>query len=532
MEQLYKMILVDDEDEVRGRISSRISEETGFSVVGTAGNGYDALDLIEEHAPHVVLTDIKMPYIDGIELASIIRREYPTVRIGFLTGYNEFDYAREAIKLRVQSYLTKPLTEDAIREFLKQLRQELDEELRTNYSRQIVEQQYQESLPLLIDHCLVSLLFTREESGSSEIEQLKGYGVDLEEEYRAAFVSVERNEEHWNVIEFEKLKMSVRGNLEKALRREEIGVHTFFFNDGIVAVLKGKGHRFDEEVDLVLNQIIRSIERFLLVRVMIGVSRRHRGFRDFGRAYDEATGALEAGRLQSVGRLIYVDDLSVPRRGYALLEAQESEKLNKALRYGTTDEIRELLEAIRRRVNGVSELLLDHRLVMVGMVNALLQYSLVVDADITAIAGGDLLEAVYRMKSIEEFIGWVALMADQLQEQGRRSRMDNAERLLSDAIAYMEEHYADKELTMQKVCAAKGISASYLGQLFKKYKASTFVTYLTAIRMEHAKDALRLSGSRIIEVAEACGYRDVYYFSHCFRKFVGVPPKKYREQQQ
>jgi len=530
MEQLYKMILVDDEDEVRGRISSRISEETGFSVVGTAGNGYDALDLIEKHSPHVVLTDIKMPYIDGIELASIIRRDYPTVRIGFLTGYNEFDYAREAIKLRVQSYLTKPLTEEAIREFLEELRRELDEEFRTNYSRQMVEQQYQESLPLLIDHCFTSLLFTREESGAAEVEQLKGHGVDLDQEYRTAFVSVERNKEHWNVIEFEKLKMSVRSNIEKALDREGISFHTFFFNDGIVAVLKGEGHRFEEEVDLVLNRIIRSIERFLSLRIMIGVSRRHSGFRDFGPSCDEATRAVASGRLLSVGRLVYVDDLSESRRRYALLEPAEIEKLDRTLRYGTPKEMRDLLGVIRRRVTDASELLTDHRLVMVGIVHVLLQYSLVVDTDITALAGGDLLETVSRIKSIDEFIGWAALLAEQLQEQGRRSRMDNAERLLSDAIGYMEENYQDKELTMQKVCAAQGISASYLGQLFKKYKKSTFVTYLTAIRMEHAKDALRLSGSRIIEVAEACGYRDVYYFSHCFRKYVGSPPKKYREQ--
>jgi two-component system response regulator YesN len=110
----YKIILVDDEDEVRGRISSKITAESGFVVAGTAGNGYDALELIEKLAPQVVLTDIKMPYIDGIELAGIIRRDYPTVRIGFITGYDEFDYARQAIKLGVRSYLTKPLTQEDI----------------------------------------------------------------------------------------------------------------------------------------------------------------------------------------------------------------------------------------------------------------------------------------------------------------------------------------------------------------------------------------------------------------------------------
>ena len=97
----YKVILVDDEDDVRGRIISKIKPDSGFTVVGKAGNGFDALELIEELRPDVVITDIRMPFIDGIELARIIKRDYPTTKIAFISGYDEFDYdndgrAREA----------------------------------------------------------------------------------------------------------------------------------------------------------------------------------------------------------------------------------------------------------------------------------------------------------------------------------------------------------------------------------------------------------------------------------------------------
>jgi two-component system response regulator YesN len=154
MEELYKIILVDDEDEVRGRIPSKISEDSGFTVVGTTGNGYDALELIEKHSPQVVLTDIKMPYIDGIELAAIIRRDFPTVRVGFITGYNEFDYAREAIRHNVRSYLTKPLTQEDIASFLRHLKVELDEEYRDRYNRELIEKRYEQSVPLIIENFL------------------------------------------------------------------------------------------------------------------------------------------------------------------------------------------------------------------------------------------------------------------------------------------------------------------------------------------------------------------------------------------
>ncbi|GAB1455352.1 hypothetical protein MASR2M48_06590 [Spirochaetota bacterium] len=217
MAEPYKIILVDDEDEVRGRISSKISAESGFIVVGTAGNGYDALELIEKHEPQVVLTDIKMPYIDGIELAGIIRRDHPTVRIGFITGFDEFDYAREAIELGVKSYLTKPLTQEDIAAFLLKLKRELDDEIRDNYSREQIQKQYEQSIPLVIENCFVSLLASGASGSSADIEQLRGYGVSLDESpYVVAFAVVERNPESWGIIEFEKLKLSVRSCLAPA----------------------------------------------------------------------------------------------------------------------------------------------------------------------------------------------------------------------------------------------------------------------------------------------------------------------------
>lgn len=535
-DRLYTIILVDDEDEVRGRISSRISKETGFAVVGTAGNGYDALELIEEKIPDVVLTDIKMPYIDGIELATTIRRDYPTVKMAFITGYNEFDYAREAVNLRIHSYLTKPLTEEAIREFLSSLKRELDEEYESTYSRRYIERQYNESVPLLIEHCLSSLLLSTTAGDRSEVGQLRQLGVDLEEtRYTIISVSIERNAEHWDVIEFEKLRMSVRGNIKRTFDQEEIEFFDLFFNENIVYVVKESEPRGVREIDLVLNQIVRSIERYLSVRLSIGVGALHRGFRELRYAYDEAARALENGRVQSPGRIVYAAELPEVHRTYATLSETEIETLAYKLRYETPDLTKEHLARIGAQFSSVSsdsETGVDQQVAMLQITTALVQYGAVVNADIGAIHGTDLIETIGRMKSLPEFIGWAGRIVDELYGYGKRNRAGNAEKLLNQAISFMQQNVANKDLTMQAICDAQGISVSYLGQLFKKYKNTTFVKYLTTLRMERAKEQLRVSGNRIIEVAEACGYRDVYYFSHCFRKHIGVPPKTYRESHQ
>lgn len=525
------MILVDDEDEVRGRISSRISEETGFSVVGTAGNGHDALELIEELSPHVVLTDIKMPYIDGIELATVLRRDYPTVKIGFLTGYNEFDYAREAVNLGVHSYLTKPLTEDAIKAFLTSLKEQLDDEFESNYSRRVIQKQYEESVPLLMEQCFTTVLVRRDSSIATEIEQLRTFGVDLDAKpYTVAYVSVERNAEHWNMVEFEKLKLTVRTNIEKTLSAEEITFRSFFFNEGIVLVVTEDKPEFRNRLDLALNRIIRTIERFVSTRLTIGVSASHQRFKAFRLAYDEAIKAFENARLQSVGRLIYVDQLETTTRRYPVLTESDAERLRHAVYYDTAREVTIVIEELRGTIENQADGPVDYRLFMLGIANVLIQYGSTVGADTATVNADEVIGTIARMKSIDEFTGWVERFVVTLHEFGTRNRMDNAERTLTEAIRYIEEHYGKNDLTMQSVADANGISVSYLGQLFKKYRDTTFVKFLTALRIQRAKAELSLSGSRIVEVAEACGYRDVYYFSHCFRKAVGVPPKRYREE--
>ena len=118
MSKNYTMIIVDDEEEVKNRIVSKIPADFGFEIVGLASNGYDALELIERVRPNVVITDIRMPFIDGIQLSKIIRREYPKTKIAFISGYDEFSYAKEAIELDVVSYLSKPITEKEVLSFL------------------------------------------------------------------------------------------------------------------------------------------------------------------------------------------------------------------------------------------------------------------------------------------------------------------------------------------------------------------------------------------------------------------------------
>ena len=126
----YKVLLVDDEEEVRNAIEQRINwEELGFEVIGKAQNGVKAMEIAEKLQPDVVITDIKMPYMNGLELARNLKEENPGVRILILTGFDEFEYAKEAVHLEIEEYILKPLNAAEITKVFEDLKKKLDQEI-------------------------------------------------------------------------------------------------------------------------------------------------------------------------------------------------------------------------------------------------------------------------------------------------------------------------------------------------------------------------------------------------------------------
>ena len=146
----YKVLLVDDEEEVRNAIEQRINwEELGFEVIGKAQNGVKAMEIAEKLQPDVVITDIKMPYMNGLELARNLKEENPGVRILILTGFDEFEYAKEAVHLEIEEYILKPVNANELSECLKRLKNVLDKEREEKLNVRKLEQYYTDSLPVL-----------------------------------------------------------------------------------------------------------------------------------------------------------------------------------------------------------------------------------------------------------------------------------------------------------------------------------------------------------------------------------------------
>ena len=531
MEELYKLILVDDEDEVRGRISSKISNDSGFTVVGAAGNGYDALELIEKLSPHVVLTDIKMPFIDGIELASLIRRDYPTVRVAFITGYDEFDYAREAIELNVSSYLTKPVTQGDISRFLDKLKAELDKEIKEKYNLELLKSRFEQSIPLIIDNYFISYLVSTTAGNAGDIENLKAYGVSLDEgHYLLSYIKMERDEAIQDVMEYEKRKLSLRSVIQSIMERHSYDYYSFLFNDGIIFIIKEKGKLFLREVDQVFYEMQKKAERFLSARIDIGISSLHREFRQLHQAYEEAGKALAYSKFLNAGRIIYIDQLEDHQPKILNLSDSEIRNLEHTVKFGSDNEIRNLMETLKLNALRDNKTIANYRPYIINMLHIMVNYSDSIGLDLNTLIGGDVLDEMVKFRSLDQMFDWALSIFLKLRELNLTTKMTSSQKLLDRAVRYIDDHYEDPVISMERVCDELGISVSYLSLLFKKERETTFVKYLTSVRMEKAKEYLKLTGDKIIDIAGKCGYNEVYYFSHSFKKYTGLSPKKYREE--
>jgi two-component system, response regulator YesN len=531
--ELYKIILVDDEDEVRGRISSKISEESGFVIAGTAGNGYDALELIEKLSPAVVLTDIRMPFIDGIEMASLIRRDYPTVRVAFISGYDEFEYAREAIELNVSSYLTKPVTQEDISRFLIRLKGELDREFEEKYNLERLQRSYEENLPLLMDNSFTAFLVSSGRSQTQAQEDLRSCGVELDGiNYLVVQVQVEDDGERRDLREFERMRHALRSLIGTTMERRGFAFNSFRFSEGIFFLIEERNKLFLKEIDPVFFEIVKLAEKFLSLRINIGISRLRNHFRQLNLAYEESCKALDHSRFLNAGRIVYIDQLDSKGNAPAVLSLTEGEikTLEQTIRFGTDSEVRDLLDSLKMTGLRDAKGGVNFRMYAVNLVDVLVKYAAFVGVDLNSIAGEDVLEKLIRFRSLDQVFDWVLSLAFKLREWNLDTRRTGSQKILDRAVHMIERNFNDPRLSLDDVCEELGISVSYLSLLFRKNMDTTFVKYLTKIRIDKACELLRLTGDKIVDIAGQCGYNDVYYFSHSFKKSRGVSPKKYREE--
>lgn len=528
---MYRVLLADDEEIIREGVSRAVPWQTlGFTLDAVAEDGVQALKLVEKQRPDLVITDIRMPNMDGLDLIRALREQAPACKILILTGHGEFAYARAALQLGVYDFLLKPVELAALCGVLTRLREELD----AQYSRQSeldqLHQQVQEERILQQQRLLRRYL-----AGRAQAEELV---ASLPERWCGnrlfcGGVLVQMDD-------FDRLTGDMDEQTVFSFTQELENVLIAQSNEEVRIVENDNGRYFllfisEQEEELRFH--IRSYVRRLRAAVAhtayttITSSVVQGGIGCCRQAYEETRRCLDRVFLLGTGQDIQADEALRQNFSTPLPEGIDMQRLTRTLSDFKKVTIHSGLAEIAESIRQTSHNSYLYTSMLVGfvygeMIRLLTERQCPVQSVLAdPMAAYSRLMACQSLDSMmSELMRILDTVCDFL-EQNASVNQDAVER----AKLYIQEHYSDSRLSLDMVASAVGISPTYLSALFKQNAGQSFVSFLTETRLKRAQYLLRVGDYRSYEVAYLCGYDNSTYFSTIFKRYVGVSPSEYRK---
>jgi two-component system, response regulator YesN len=549
---VYKLILVDDEEEVRKGVLEKIKwTSLGYEIVGEAENGKDAFEIAERVCPDVVITDIKMPFMDGITLCEKLKYKFPMTKVIILTGFDEFDYAKKAIQLNVIEYVLKPISAEELTGVLKIVKSRLDDEIANKENLQNLKEYYRKSLPILREKFLSSLISNT--INKDEIhEKSKTYRLNLEgNRFLASIISIDfynifgqrnsdeypdltENEMFSKAYDKDLMKFAVLNIAEEIIKKHHLEI-IFLHNDQIVILSVSKQENSEELLErtlIILEEIRYNIEKYLKFTVTIGVGSICNEPMNLSYSYENAFKALDYRLILGNNRIIYIEDLEPESDRWIEFDELKEHSLVSSIKVGNITEMKETLENLFEEIVDAKATFNDYQIYFLGIMTTILKVAKDMKVNMDSVFGlnFNLLVEMYKLNDIREVKEWIKGICIKIMSHICIERQDSCKLLVRKAKEYVESKYYENDLTIEKVCKYLHISPNYFSTIFKKETKLTFVSYLTQVRMNTAKDLLRQTNLKFFEIAEKIGYSEPNYFSYCFKKNLGISPSEYRNK--
>lgn len=548
---MYRLIIVDDEEEVRKAIIEKIEwNKYGFEIVGEADNGIEAMDAVEKVLPDVILTDIKMPYMDGLTLAENLKDKFPTIKIIFLTGINEFECAQRAVKLNVIDYILKPFSSAEMMEMLQRIRHILDSEIARKKDYDMLRQHYRKSLPLFRDKFLNSLI-TNKYNYNDVSRKAKSFGFEFD---KCGFVvSVLRIDsdfgyknslgkqnlpaegpESVTIGDRELLEFAALNISEEITEKYKAGV-VFTHDQYIVFLLASKDSNKDDLINKsisILEEIRICMEKYLEINVTIGIGRFCPDISYLSSSYEDAVTALDYSLILKKNHVIYIEDLEPENYKKLIFDELKERSLASCIKVGTPEEISAVINDLFTEIIEAKISFKEYQIYLIEMLTSVLKVARDLNVDTYSLFGEtySLISEICKLKELDDVREWMTGICVKVRNCISINRQDTSNQIVKKAVEYVNNNYHDSSIVIEKVCKYLHISSSYFSTLFKKEMDTTFNNYLTHVRMEASKELLRTTNMKTYEIAQKVGFSEPNYFSYCFKKNFGISPSEYRKQ--
>jgi two-component system response regulator YesN len=525
----YKVFLVEDEIVTREGIRDNVNwKSADFEFCGEAPDGEMALPLIEESKPDILITDIKMPFMDGLQLSKIVREQMPWIKIIILSGHDEFEYAQAAVKLGVTEYLLKPISSDDLLKALKRIEVQLDKERKEHESYAELQEQSQGNLDLLREKFLLRLVMGGISSVEA-IEQSKQFGLNLiAQSYLVLLFKIELcdKDKPFDYYEYQRVEKAVA---DRVSNNPNVLYIKKDLEELVLLLIGYDPDQLQKDGSMLSNSIKKEVEKENICNLTIGMGTPQQRLGDIHRSFVEA--------------LVHIRNTEAPSHAidhdksakHVELSQLDRNALENYLKFGVlqdyddfyTTHLQPLGEASLRSDLIKNYLLVDVVLTVTQSVESL---------------GGQAEQIIPETNDIESLLKKM-VDADTLYEvlkniivsaiTFRNSRIDTERsKLIQEAKFYIDEHYHDPELKMHLVAERYNISSGHFSTVFSQEVGESFRDYVTKLRINRAKELLRSTNLKSSEIAPQVGYNDPHYFSTVFKNNTGLSPLQFRAQTQ
>ena len=541
---MLKIFLAEDEVIVRETIKRMIPwENLGFELVGEAADGEMALPLLLRQKPDLLITDIKMPFMDGLTLAKVAKKEIPGLKVVILSGYDDFNYAKQAINIGVEDYLLKPITKNALIERLT--------EIRSRYEHEKTQKEYYEK-------------FHREmqayEKNSSRdfFEALVRGSMDMMEIYRRSEkLGLDIVAEAYNVLIFTmNCEENFSGQREgySEWEAESLELLEEFFSENTSAMLfrcnifsygvliKGQKETIEENTRSCVSEIQRIFDRKEQKRQwFVAAGEPVERLSQIQKSYYSASRAFSQRYLYDENILYYDEMTSMEKKNVTEDDSTYLQKvdvnalnpaiLQKFLSNGLLEETENFVKDYFYAIGQEPlESLVFRNYVTLNVHFSVMSFLKEIGCDTRTLEQEDTEDVLSESsKSLENAIAYAEKIISQAialrdQNSGNKNRS-----ILKTAVDFIDSHYMEEDMSLNKAANAANVSANHFSALFSQNMGQTFIEYLTNLRMNKAKEYLRCTSMRSSEIAGEIGYKDAHYFSYLFKKTQGMTPSDYRK---
>lgn len=527
------VLLIEDEFYFRQALKKYISQYAGeFSLCGEARNGQDGLEKLLSLKPDIALVDITMPVLDGISVIRRAREQGAKTRMIILTGYGEFDYAKQAIQLGVQDYLLKPLQSDELYQSLKKAGQAIDREQETEKTMQIIAGARREIYSAYRDSLIQGLLL----HGACPAEELRqNFGFPAEPRlYLAAVLDVYiKNENIWNPGD-KKLCHYAICNVMGDIFRGSVDFGTCINEHGLICMVC---HPLEEQgAESLLRESMQQVcsvaEEYLGLEVAVYFGGARARLEEVGESYQEALAMKKYQLFHERSGISFFHDSRVrPRLSKGCFSREERKELLSLMRANDTEAVHRL---IRRVFARMEEGQLDSDSVymhVTDLFSTVLDFATEYQMEFQNTSDqASLFSNILSAPSLQWLQKFVLDSADRIMAQINQRDPDAQGRLAQQVAEYIDANFSSPNLKLEVIAGEFYINIQYLCTVFKKHRNTTIGNYILEVRMSHARQELLNGAESITAVAYHCGYEDVGYFSKCFKRYYGVSPKKFMEQ--